>query len=640
MNKPPPIAQTTSRLLPPTTAARPSTPHIHPHPSSNEDTLLASQETPRTSGSGRTLSFDTESFPPLPPRTILPVVATTPTTTLPGDHGLAPMEDESLARRLLPDDVVPLQASPSRTEPAPPQPEMVAPVDQPTPTQFALPTIDAGTGNCPSTISPRHYVYVNVKATFPSKLISAIKEKLGECLEVLVGMDMGFQLCCFDPSDNLPPVTAIGPIGHHLTQLKRYFFGISLNPTSWSQWRISWASSQSTSYTDLEFLSEVNALVAPLQFICYKKRLQAPHTTTVGWIFKTSDRTNCDDLHTFLASELRRVGFHTPFALYHKVPFAGAAQPDSTPTYNRSPAIHVDTIVGSQLILYQRLKNLLKSDRMNSYTNWKWKLFPPFRRDMDPRDQRELHKVIAKQKILKQSIASCVINTLIDLDSLLSPSTTVRAFLLAQKTGVRRIVLGLDRDPSQPSSFLATSSIHLRSDLSALTTFLPIHLTHQFGQQGQDALSEEGLFLLEDQYWDHDENCPRSKFSDDLRNDHEEDAGDIVIVLENLPSALLTIDQRPLDTPFAMDSDNITHASFNTIGHSRPPTEFSPSGAAATSSPMARAPSTRITPNPQETREASLQREVNALRTQLSSLQSGLLAGHSGGTTIPPNGAT
>lgn len=486
----------------------------------------------------------------------------------------------------------------------------------------------------PPLVPTVHHLFVNVKATFPDKQLTTIKAKLEACMLALTGMNVGFRLCCFDAQDNLAPITSTDQIGHHLTQLKRYFSGLSLNLTSWTQWKISWQVEVHLRYNENDFLSDANAVLEPLHIMLYRKRLQEPFTVTVGWLFKTSDRTNCDDLYSFLVPELQSLGFTQPFAVYHKVPFAGGASPDQsslTPSL-RSPAVHFDTIAGFQQLLYQRLKSLLKSPRMALYTNWKWKLFPVFKREMDQADQRELQKAMAKQKIVKKSVASCAINTIFDLECSLGPMS-LRHFLLSQRVKGRHLILGLDRDAMHPSSFLASSSVTLRADLLQLVHFLPIRLAHQFGQMGQGSLSEEGLFLLEDQYWDSTTDSPRSRFSDDLREDHEDD-GDIVIVLENFPGDLPAPDSGH---PFPIDPDNLTQASFNTIGHSRPsptslfvsppPAPTTAHGLVGDSPPAPHAPSSipPATPalpaapaEPLSAREASLMQELADLRSQLA----------------------
>lgn len=87
---------------------------------------------------------------------------------------------------------------------------------------------------------------------------------------------------------------------------------------------------------------------------------------------------------------------------------------------------------------------------------------------------------MAKQKIIKQSIASCVLNTVIDLNSQLD-SGTLRSFLLGQRSNNNQsVILGLDRDPSSPSSFVATTSLVLRAELLELVDSLPSHSFNTF----------------------------------------------------------------------------------------------------------------------------------------------------------------
>lgn len=165
-------------------------------------------------------------------------------------------------------------------------------------------------------------MFVNVKAVFSDKSLATIKATLDDCLIALGELGGSFQVCVFDPSERLPSITSIASIGHHLTHLRRYFSGLVLSTTSWSQWHISWLAPESGSaaYSDTDFLNDVNALVDPLKFVFYRKRLQAPFTTTVGWIFKTHDKTNCEDLHSFLAQELATTGVNAPFAFITKFP--------------------------------------------------------------------------------------------------------------------------------------------------------------------------------------------------------------------------------------------------------------------------------------------------------------------------------
>lgn len=446
----------------------------------------------------------------------------------------------------------------------------------------------------PTTLAPTPHLvqqlFVNVKAGFADKSLPTIRAGLDACLVALEDLGVDFRVCVFEASDGLPDIQRVASIGHHLTQLRRYFSGLSLATTSWSQWRISWSSTQGNAYTESNFLQDINAVAEPFKMLFYRKRLQAPFTTTVGWIFKTFDRTNCNDLQEFLTHELALMGFRSPFALYLKVPFAGAPlPPDRAPSSRSSLAVHVDTITGHHKLLYQKLKLLLKSNRLARYTNWKWKLFPTFQRDLDPSDQKELLKVMAKQKLMKQSIATLTLNTVLDLDARLC-DTTVRSFLLSHRTGLRSTILGIDRDPTSLSTFTITASVSLRAEAFQLVQFIPISLVQTFGPAGQAALSEEGVFLLEDQYWDSSTDQPRSRFSDDLRADHETDEGDIVIILANLPSDLLEEGARPAVTPFPMDTDNMTHASFNTLGQSKPTASMSVTPV-ATTIPVAWTPS-------------------------------------------------
>lgn len=288
---------------------------------------------------------------------------------------------------------------------------------------------------------------------------------------------------------------------------------------------------------------------------------------------------------------------------------------------------------------------------------------------------------MAKQKVLKKSISSLTLHTIIDLDYPLGSGLSVRSFLLSHRSGSRATILGLDRDTASPSIYNVTTSAALRSEAIRFVQFLPIQLTHLFGSPGQGALSNEGLAALEDQYWDSTTDLPRSRFSDDLREDHDKDEGDIVFILENLPSDLFQERQegtRPADTPFPLDTDNITHASFDTVGHSRPirpaaagavtvlvsppaSTTLPPSASSHCSHPgstslgqepphsFAAGHSTTLEPvvSPQAGRstppsmlpqqapdDSSLKdAEIRSLRQQLAALTNG-----SGGASAPPNG--
>lgn len=358
------------------------------------------------------------------------------------------------------------------------------------------------------------------------------------------------------------------------------------------------------------------------------------------------ERLDTSALQDFLCTELKKAGFDHPIAVYLKIPFQGAASPpkQDNKTGSARRAVHIDSESSQHLLVWQRIRWLLKSPSMRSYTNWHWKLFPAFNKNLDAKTQRELQTAIAKQNLVDKFTTVIRCNAILDPDSPLGVGT-LRTYLLSLKTANQYLILGIDRDLKAPGELLFSTGVKLRNELQQFVDFLPITLVHTYGTLGRGLLSSHGLVMLDDQYWDEEEDRPGSRFSDDLYNEHTQDDGDIVIILENLPDSLA---DRPSELGSAFQPDEITHASFTTQVHQHrhlaspvsPPPRDSPSTATMSSTTMDSASQSRIRELETERdhdRNRIAQLEAN-MSTLLSSLRSGSPPEHSGArSTHPPH---
>lgn len=208
---------------------------------------------------------------------------------------------------------------------------------------------------------------------------------------------------------------------------------------------------------------------------------------------------------------------------------------------------------------------------MKKYHNFEWKFVPQFHARRSTVDQIQLKTTAAKQKLVHTAIVTVNCEFFLDIDSPINDSgVSVRRFFLDQKLpgtqGGPSCVLAIDRAEKHDNEFIFTAAKEHHNTLSELVYFSPIHLLRTFGYDIKKQLSLQGLEALEDQYWDDQQNVPRSRFSDSLKDDHMDDR-DIRIVIENLPESLLGV-KRPGDTA-GLDIDDITQPSFNTQGQSK-----------------------------------------------------------------------
>lgn len=177
----------------------------------------------------------------------------------------------------------------------------------------------------------RSYLYVTVKLSIEERSLILLIARLNLVLQGFKNLSIDFQVCGFDPDAQLSPISEVTSIGPKLTQLQRYFHGLYLSKTSWSQWHVSWVPPQD-GYSASEFLTDANAVLSEFNSSMYAKWLQRPFTATAGWIFKTLEHTDLITLKLFLEQELRSsYDFTGEFALYRKVPFLGAASPPTPP---------------------------------------------------------------------------------------------------------------------------------------------------------------------------------------------------------------------------------------------------------------------------------------------------------------------
>lgn len=419
----------------------------------------------------------------------------------------------------------------------------------------------------------REFLYCTVKLSTDGKSLDDLTSRLTVVLKNLGNLNIEFQLLVYNPMDALPPVSKLDSIGSKLTQYQRYFHGIYLAKTTWSQWRVSWVSPYQ-GYTATHFLTDANAVLSEFNSSMYAKWLQLPFTATAGWIFKSLDHTDLVTLKLFLESELRTDhDFEGPFALYRKVPFLGTARsPSSTSNETRQAsgrAIHVDTVDSLCTTLWQKLNRLLKSPAMKKLHNFEWKFVPQYHSRRSAEDQNQLKISAAKQKLVYKAIATVTCDYFLDIElPFTDQAVTLRRFFLDQRLQDQGspIILAIDRSENNADEYVFTAAQEHREALSSLIQFSPIRLYRSFGPDIERKLSVTGIAALQDQYWDDDQNIPRSRFSDSLRDDHLDDR-DIRIVFDNLPE-MLAGSKRPGDT-VGLDIDDITQASFTTQGHSR-----------------------------------------------------------------------
>lgn len=113
--------------------------------------------------------------------------------------------------------------------------------------------------------------------------MSCITAALTAILKGLQELKVHFQVCGYDPADQMPPVTKIASIGSNLSQLTRYFNRLRLAKVSWTYWRVSWVPPVHSYSTD-QFLLDCNAVLSGHQGRFFEKRLQVPYSATVGYL--------------------------------------------------------------------------------------------------------------------------------------------------------------------------------------------------------------------------------------------------------------------------------------------------------------------------------------------------------------------
>lgn len=417
----------------------------------------------------------------------------------------------------------------------------------------------------------REFLYVTVKLSLDDRSLLSLMTRLTLLLHGFKNLNIDFQVCGFDPTAKLPPITEATSLGPKLTQLQQYFHGLYIAKLSWSQWFVSWIP-PTAGYTDKDFLVDANAVLSDYDSGMFPKWLQQPFTATAGWIFKTLEHTDLVTLKLFLAQELKdHYDFTGDFALYRKVPFLGNASPAPKSANIRSSgrAVHVDTVDVLCTTLWEKLNRLLKSDLMRKLHNFEWKFIPQFHSRRSPEDQLHLKTSAAKQKLVHNAIATITCDHFLDIDvNLDDKGTTVRRFFLDQRIldNGAAVVLAIDR-MDQSTDFIFTSAKEYQEQLAQLVMFGPTYLSRHFDSSAiRKILSVQGVTALEDQYWDDIHQLPRSKFTDSLRDDHMDDR-DIRIVIENIPDLHSGNNlKRPSDTA-GLDIDEITQSSFNTQGH-------------------------------------------------------------------------
>lgn len=415
----------------------------------------------------------------------------------------------------------------------------------------------------------REILYCTVKITAEGKSLDSLTLRLTQLLTGLQNLNIDFQLLGYDQAENMPTVTKVTSLGTKMTQFQRYFHGLYLAKTTWSQWRVSWIPPH-LGYTHTQFLTDANAVFSEFDSSIYAKWLQLPFTATAGWIFKSLEHTDLLTLKLFLETELaNHYNFSGPFALYRKVPFTGQVLPphkQATSVQASGRAIHVDTADSLATTLWQHLHKLLKSKAMKKFHNFEWKFIPQFHSRRSNTDQLHLKTTAAKQKLVYNAIATVTCDFYLDIESPMNEDGfTLRRFFLDQCLPGQSVplVLAIDRADKNGDEYIFTAAKENHESLGSLIHFSPIILFREVGNDVKRKLSIQGLAALEDQYWDDQLNLPRSKFSDSLRDDHMDDR-DIRIVIENLPESLLGV-KRPGDTA-GLDLDDITQPSFTTQG--------------------------------------------------------------------------
>lgn len=454
------------------------------------------------------------------------------------------------------------------------------------------------------TEQPTRYLFILAHLEFKEKTMSCIQTSLSAILKGLQELQVHFQVCGYDPAEKMPPVTKIATIGSNLSQLTRYFNRLRLAKTSWTYWRVSWVP-PFPSYTLDQFLLDCNAILSGHHGRFFEKRLQVPYSATAGWLFKSTDKLDKEALHEFLQHQLALRNFTAPIALYSKEPFKGNAQPDSaSPTkgvkqpkpqdsdWTAGLAIHIDTLDGSEIHLYQKLRMILSSKDLSNYTNFKWTLFPPYHNDLPRKDKTELAKAIAKQRNVLASLFSISTNSFIDPDDAVHDNVSIRTFLLAQLSPQgdnKKLILSIDRDKRQPDHFILTcgrwvnpaTKVDMNAEaLTFLVHFLPIYLFRYFGSRIRTHLTAEGLLNLEDQYWCEDTDSPSSRHSEHLQAAHMDDSDFTIVMVDTVPEEFCGI-KRPSSDQL-LDFDEITQASFNTQGQAKAPRISEPSSVSTT----------------------------------------------------------
>ena len=321
--------------------------------------------------------------------------------------------------------------------------------------------------------------------------IDAYHASLVSVLETLYKIDNTIALWPFDE-----PVIHEGglltnpsALGHSITQLTMYFHELHIR----NEFPVTYvAILLGFSMEYKEFMAYVKLMLPEVHAMLYKRALQAPYVTCLGWLLGTHDDLALSPLESLLQEVVVKMT-PTPIpppmlALSYKPIWDGSKKSDRKKDTSHSGrqgiwAAHVDVETAHAATLRSLLKRVLTSSAITSYTNLPLLLVPLLTARTLQREAEDIHAARAKQASIHASIAKHYSSKIRALDRVLASldNATLRTTLMAVKSFDGKHLF-LSIDPSwNGTGYTVVYPAKYSDSAYEFVEYLPKYLQHAHG---------------------------------------------------------------------------------------------------------------------------------------------------------------
>jgi len=258
-----------------------------------------------------------------------------------------------------------------------------------------------------------------------------------------------------------------------------------------------------------KFMSSVTVMLADIPAKIYKRLIQVPHITTLGWLFGMHEDLSLPSLESLLQDTTKLLAPNQSppiqFGLTYKPIYDGTLRKERDKNHSQGKwVVHVEAITEIALTSKAYLKKALLSSVVKAYTNLPLLLVPILQKKTASSKWEDIKRAIAHHATVLHLISKSFSSKILSLNwplMVLQNATLHTTLMAVTMTDGKKLFLSVD--PTwNGQGFNISYPTHYASQAHNFVEYLPAYLTHSHSNEVYHWFTPDAVTEAQTMGWD------------------------------------------------------------------------------------------------------------------------------------------